>query len=94
MINLFKVKEKNKENAATANGKPAAKKQSPGELRLHKGLSSWIQFLKLSCLVHIGHTAHLPVIWLFTANSHVFQILLNLTFPRPPTFLFQMARMI
>jgi hypothetical protein len=43
MINLFKIKGQKKDDAATANGKPAVKKQSPGELRLHKGLLSWEQ---------------------------------------------------
>ena len=43
MINLFKIKGQKKDDAATANGKPAARKQSPGELRLHKGWSSWKQ---------------------------------------------------
>lgn len=37
MIKLFKVKEKQREQAENANGKPPVKKQSPGELRLHKG---------------------------------------------------------
>lgn len=37
MIKLFKVKEKQKELAENANGKPPVKKQSAGELRLHKG---------------------------------------------------------
>jgi hypothetical protein len=38
MINLFKIKDQKKGDAANTNGRPAAKKQSPGELRLHKGL--------------------------------------------------------
>lgn len=38
MLNLIKIKGQKKEDAANANGKPPAKKQSPGELRLHKGL--------------------------------------------------------
>jgi ubiquitin-conjugating enzyme E2 M len=38
MINLFKIKGQKKEDAASTNGKPVAKKQSPGELRLHKGM--------------------------------------------------------
>lgn len=37
MIKLFKVNEKQKELAETANGKIPIKKQSTGELRLHKG---------------------------------------------------------
>lgn len=37
MIKLFKVKEKQREQAENANGKPPVKKQSAGELRLHKG---------------------------------------------------------
>lgn len=40
MIKLFKVKEKQREIAENANGKPPVKKQSPGELRLHKGILS------------------------------------------------------
>ncbi|XP_048336371.1 NEDD8-conjugating enzyme Ubc12 isoform X2 [Ziziphus jujuba] len=39
MIKLFKVKEKQKELAENANGKTPAKKQSAGELRLHKDIS-------------------------------------------------------
>lgn len=38
MIRLFKVKEKQKEAAENSNGKPQVKKQSAGELRLHKGI--------------------------------------------------------
>lgn len=38
MIKLFKVKEKQRELAENANGKGHVKKQSAGELRLHKGL--------------------------------------------------------
>ncbi|KAL6538016.1 hypothetical protein OROGR_012004 [Orobanche gracilis] len=37
VIKLFKVKEKQREAAENANGKPPGKKQSAGELRLHKG---------------------------------------------------------
>lgn len=37
MIKLFKVKEKQRENAENANGKTPGKKQSAGELRLHRG---------------------------------------------------------
>ncbi|CAI9771439.1 unnamed protein product [Fraxinus pennsylvanica] len=39
MIKLFKVKEKQRELAANASGKPPVKKQSAGELRLHKDVS-------------------------------------------------------
>lgn len=38
MINLFKVKAKQRETAETCNGKTPVKKQSAGELRLHKGI--------------------------------------------------------
>lgn len=38
MIKLFKVKEKQRELAENASGKPQVKKQSAGELRLHKGI--------------------------------------------------------
>lgn len=37
MINLFKIKGQKKEEAASAAGKAPVKKQSAGELRLHKG---------------------------------------------------------
>ncbi|KAI3785540.1 hypothetical protein L1987_44659 [Smallanthus sonchifolius] len=39
MIKLFKVKEKQRELAENSNGKPPVKKQSAGELRLHKDIS-------------------------------------------------------
>nr|POE60509.1 isoform 2 of nedd8-conjugating enzyme ubc12 [Quercus suber] len=39
MIKLFKVKEKQRELAENANGKTPVKKQSAGELRLHKDIS-------------------------------------------------------
>nr|KJB43160.1 hypothetical protein B456_007G206300 [Gossypium raimondii] len=39
MIRLFKVKEKQRELAENANGGAPTKKQSPGELRLHKDIS-------------------------------------------------------
>ena len=37
MIRLFKVKEKQKQEAENANARGPLKKQSAGELRLHKG---------------------------------------------------------
>ncbi|RDY09762.1 NEDD8-conjugating enzyme Ubc12, partial [Mucuna pruriens] len=39
MIKLFKVKEKQREQAENAGGGPPVKKQSAGELRLHKDIS-------------------------------------------------------
>ncbi|KAL8146642.1 hypothetical protein AgCh_004394 [Apium graveolens] len=39
MIKVFKVKEKQREVAENSNGKPPVKKQSAGELRLHKDIS-------------------------------------------------------
>ena len=39
MIKLFKVKEKQREAAQSANGKPPVKRQTPGELRLHRDIS-------------------------------------------------------
>lgn len=39
MINLFKVKAKQKENAENVNGRTHVKKQTAGELRLHKDIS-------------------------------------------------------
>lgn len=44
MIKLFKVKEKQRELAENANGKTPVKKQSAGELRLHKGYESFFIF--------------------------------------------------
>jgi ubiquitin-conjugating enzyme E2 M len=41
MINLFKIKGQRKEEAASAAGKAPVKKQSAGELRLHKGLLNY-----------------------------------------------------
>lgn len=46
MINLFKVKAKQKEIAENANGKMPGKKQSAGELRLHKGFYPSFQIPK------------------------------------------------
>lgn len=48
MIRLFKVKEKQKELAENANGGAPIKKQSAGELRLHKGLL--VLFIELGYL--------------------------------------------
>lgn len=42
MIKLFKVKEKQRELAENANGNIPVKKQSAGELRLHKGFECYI----------------------------------------------------
>ncbi|PWZ24646.1 hypothetical protein Zm00014a_024182, partial [Zea mays] len=39
MINLFKIKGQKKDEAASATGKAPVKKQSAGELRLHKDIS-------------------------------------------------------
>jgi ubiquitin-conjugating enzyme E2 M len=41
MLNLIKIKDKKKEQAASAAGKAPVKKQSAGELRLHKGALSY-----------------------------------------------------
>ena len=55
MIGLFKVKEKQREQAQNASrgggGGASVKKQSAGELRLHKGI---IPFLYLSFLLAYG----------------------------------------
>jgi ubiquitin-conjugating enzyme E2 M len=48
MINLFKIKGQKKEEAASAAGKAPVKKQSAGELRLHKGLLSYRRLFLLS----------------------------------------------
>ena len=42
MIKLFKVKEKQREIAENAKGEAPVKKQSAGELRLHKGFLIYI----------------------------------------------------
>lgn len=42
MIRLFKVKEKQKEEAKNANGNGSFKKQSAGELRVHKGKTFYL----------------------------------------------------
>lgn len=42
MIRLFKVKEKQKEEAQNANGRGNFKKQTAGELRVHKGYSFYV----------------------------------------------------
>ena len=39
MIRLFKIKDQKREDAANADGRGAVKKQSAGELRLHKDIS-------------------------------------------------------
>ena len=46
MIGLFKVKEKQREQAQNASrgGGASVKKQSAGELRLHKGINIYIPF--------------------------------------------------
>jgi hypothetical protein len=77
MINLFKVKEKNKENAAAANGKPAVKKQSPGELRLHKGLLSWKQLNLILLSESTLAILHTVTLYFYFLLLHMFQILLN-----------------
>lgn len=38
MINLFKIKDQKREESGNATGRAPVKKQSAGELRLHKGL--------------------------------------------------------
>ncbi|XP_047157253.1 NEDD8-conjugating enzyme Ubc12-like isoform X2 [Vigna umbellata] len=50
MIKLFKVKEKQRELAENASGGPPVKKQSAGELRLHKDISELN--LPQSCTIH------------------------------------------
>uniref|UniRef100_A0A1D1YXH8 NEDD8-conjugating enzyme Ubc12 n=1 Tax=Anthurium amnicola TaxID=1678845 RepID=A0A1D1YXH8_9ARAE len=39
MIKLFKIKDQKKDDAGNANGRPMGKRQSAGELRLHKDIS-------------------------------------------------------
>jgi hypothetical protein len=50
MINFSKIKQKHTEAAKNANGRPPAKKQSAGELVLHKG---WYmsQPISFSCMI-------------------------------------------
>ena len=55
MIRLFKVKEKQRELAENANGGVPFKKQTAGELRLHKGLSLVVSYSSvLFCSVLIS----------------------------------------
>lgn len=63
MIKLFKVKEKQREIAENANGKPPVKKQSPGELRLHKGC-----LLRDQC----PFILFLVLLWVFLIFIHAF----------------------
>jgi len=51
MIKLFKVKEKQREQAENASGGPPVKKQSAGELRLHKGFLLFINWSG-SCMLY------------------------------------------
>lgn len=73
MIKLFKVKEKQRELAENANGKPPVKKQSAGELRLHKGHS-------FCCFPP-------PSLYLFVLSFHhmiklqTFELVLSFCFP-------------
>jgi hypothetical protein len=61
MINLFKIKGQKKDDSASTNGKHAAKKQSPGELRLHKGLSFRSNVFVLNFIVYVGLTVCWPI---------------------------------
>jgi len=54
MIRLFKIKDQKKEDAANANGRAPGKKQSAGELRLHKGLAILNSVLLVSSLFLIS----------------------------------------
>lgn len=51
MIRLFKVKEKQRELAENANGGAPVKKQSAGELRLHKGNFFYLYYHIISMLL-------------------------------------------
>lgn len=63
MINLFKIKGQKKEEAASAAGKAPVKKQSSGELRVHKGVFNYMPYNILNGLLlfpiclrpHINH---------------------------------------
>ncbi|RLN36206.1 NEDD8-conjugating enzyme Ubc12-like [Panicum miliaceum] len=62
MINLFKIKGQKKEEAASAAGKAPVKKQSAGELRLHKDLSAFSSplpraFLDTNCEMMLNNLA-------------------------------------
>lgn len=67
MIKLFKVKEKQREIAENANGKAPVKKQSAGELRLHKGILSFILMMafNLSYMFKDSYMKYLLSIFLF-----------------------------
>lgn len=78
MIKLFKVKEKQKELAENANGKPPGKKQSAGELRLHKGFhflfflsSPFLFWNKDTCWNLFGTVGYV----MFSLNSPISEIL-------------------
>lgn len=64
MIKLFKVKEKQRELAENASGGAPVKKQSAGELRLHKGLLLLIEliFCVFFILSSLCGTSPLPMI--------------------------------
>ena len=55
MIRLFKIKDQKKEDAANANGRAPGKKQSAGELRLHKGIAilNSVPLVYSLCLISI-----------------------------------------
>lgn len=71
MIKLFKVKEKQRELAENASGGPPVKKQSAGELRLHKGSPTlfcyWIEVF-LFCVCFIMDES---CVALFVLDAHV-----------------------
>uniref|UniRef100_A0A5B6Z055 Putative RUB1 conjugating enzyme 1 isoform 2 n=1 Tax=Davidia involucrata TaxID=16924 RepID=A0A5B6Z055_DAVIN len=71
MIRLFKVKEKQKELAENANGRGPIKKQTAGELRLHKDISELN--LPKSCIISFpnGKEAHSCFLSKFLLSIHM-----------------------
>lgn len=64
MIKLFKVKEKQRELAESANGKPPVKKQSAGELRLQKGFFHSSRMM-IRVLFSFSICEHMAITFLF-----------------------------
>ena len=64
MIKLFKVKEKQRELAENASGGAPVKKQSAGELRLHKGFLLFIKWNVFACFVMAKFVWHCPPLFI------------------------------
>lgn len=86
MINLFKIKGQKNEEAANSKGGPPVKKQSPGELRLHKGLFPLkgfdVRLLSARCLTWYRLSAVFVLIFEAAVKSILFCLIdqINLMF--------------